>query len=176
MDINLNIDFADLDLNAEIAKHYDEDGDLVGGVTLANTVVQKLVAQATLEPYHADLKHRVETIRDEEIRKAVAPSIAAALDTPFRRTNSYGEPQGAEITMREAIIQATHQVMNERADSYNRDKGSKLEVMIREHVQAGFKAEIADAVKAARNAVAEQLGDFVADAVAEAVKTGLSAR
>lgn len=173
MDINLNIDFGDIDLNAEIGKHYDEDGDLIGGATLAAAVVQKLVAQAAREDYHSDLKYRVETIRDEEIRKAVAPMIQAAIDTPFRRTNAYGEAKGEEITIREYVVDIAHKWMRERADSYRGEKGTNLEVLIRAQVEAAFRAEIAEAVKVAREAVAAQVGGSIGRVVADAVRDGL---
>lgn len=176
MDINLNIDFHDLDLNTEIGKHYDEDGDLVGGATLAGAVVQKLVAQAAREPYHSDLTNRVQTIRDEEIRAAVAPAIEAALSTPFRRSNGYGEPKGEPITMREYIVEIAQKWMNERSGSgYSSDKGSNLEVLVRSHVEAAFKAEIAEAVKAAREAVTAQIGGSISKVVTDAVRDGLKA-
>lgn len=172
--INLNIDFKDVDLNTEIGEHYDEDGDRIGGFTLAGAVVQKLVKQAAREEYHQELKRRVETIRDEEIRKAVAPMIAEAITTPFRRTNAYGEAKGEEITIREAIVEAAQRWMNGRSDSYS-GKGTNLEVLIRAQVEAAFKAEIAEAVKAAREAVTAQIGGSISKVVTDAVRDGLKA-
>lgn len=175
VDINLNIDFKDIDLNAEIGKVVDPEGDYIGDQTLAGAVIEKLVLQAAREPYHRELAKRVEAIRDEEIRKVVAPAIQEALTTPFRLTNTYGETKGEPVTMREYIVAVAQKWMNERADSYRSEKGTNIQALVRAQVEAAFKAEIAEAVKSAREAVAAQIGGSISSVVTEAVRNGLRA-
>lgn len=172
--INLNVDFKDIDLATEIGRVVDEEGDVVGQSTLAGAVVQKLAAEASRQ-YRHELAQRVRDIRDEEIRLAIAPEIAEALNEPFRRTNAYGEPKGDPVTMREYIVEVVHQWMNERADSYRSEKGTNIQALVRAQVEAAFKAEIAEAVKAAREAVVSQIGGSITTVVTDAVRSGLKA-
>jgi hypothetical protein len=171
--ITLNIDFKDIDLGMEIGRVIDEEGDVVGESTLAGAVVQKLAAEASRQ-YKTELAQRVREIRDEEIRLAIAPEIALALGEPFRRTNGYGEPKGEPVTMREYIVDVVQSWMNER-DKYNHDKGTNIERLVRKLVEEAFKAEIAAAVKSAREAVTKQIGESFGNAVTDAVRTGLRA-
>lgn len=77
--------------------HYDEDGDPVGRQSFEDAVIEaaavKLLAD-TKESKHA-LKERVERIRDEELRAAIAGDVRAAMDLPIQRTSPWGEKKGA---------------------------------------------------------------------------------
>lgn len=176
MDIVLNINIDDLDLNEKIGGYYDEDGDFVGGKTVAAAVVAALVAQATKGDYYSGLKKRVEEVRDEEIRAAIAPILAEAIAKPLVKTNSYGEPVGKETTLREVILEEARKIWEQPVDRYARDKGTHLQAAIRKEVQAAFAEEVAEAVRVAREAVAKEIGGSIADVVTKAVRTGLSTR
>lgn len=179
MDIIVQVDLKDLDLAEEISAYYDEDGDRRGGKTLAEAVVAALVAQAAKGDYYAGLKTRVKEIRDEEIRAAIAPIVADAVDTPLVSTNSFGEPTGKTTTLRELIMQETRKALGARNGDYvssgTFDRSPMLTTLIKRGVDEALKAEIADAVKAAREAVTAQIGGSISDVVTEAVRTGLRA-
>jgi hypothetical protein len=135
---------------------YDEDGDasVTGHKTVADLVatqiVDRLIKDADRWP---SLRERVTQIRDEVIRERVTPSVEAALTRPIRKTNRYGEPTGAETTLSELIVDEARKVLTEPADKYRSEKGSVLQHAIRTEVKAAFDAEIAAAVKKAREDV-----------------------
>lgn len=170
MDINLNVDLKELDLGDVIRRKYGED------VTLADELIKALMAEIMHGDEYKSLARHVEELRDEEIRKQITPMIAEALENPIAITNTYGEPSGKTTTLREVIVGEAKKYWSAPFDQYSRDKGSKLQALVRGHVDAAFKAEIADAVKAAKEAVASQLGKSVSDVVTEAVRAGLNAR
>jgi len=176
MDIIVQVDLKDLDLTEQISAYYDEDGDRCGGKTLAEAVVASLVTQAAKGEYSTSLKRRVQEVRDEEIRAAIAPILAEAIAKPVTKTNMYGEPTGKETTLRELILEEARKVWAEPVDRYSRDKGTHLQAAIRKEVLAAFQEEIAEAVKTAREAIAREIGGSVADVVTKAVRTGLTAR
>lgn len=176
MDIVVNVDASQIDLNEYISAYYDEDGDRVGGRTVADAVVAALVTQAAKGDYSDSLKTRVKDIRDEEIRDAIAPTLAEAIAKPLVKTNSYGEPVGKETTLRELILEEARKIWEQPVDRYSREKGTHLQAAIRKEVQAAFQEEIAEAVKVAREAVAKEIGGSIADTVTKAVRAGLTAR
>lgn len=171
MELKLTLNLADLDLSDVIKRKYDDD------TTVGEEVVRELVRQIAKGDEYASLERRVHELRDEEIRSQIAPLIADALSVPIERTNTFGEPIGKSTTLREVIVAEAKKYWSEPFDSYNsRDKGPKLAVHIRKEVEAAFQAEIADAVKVARDAVAKQAGASIGDVVTTAVRTALSAR
>lgn len=177
MDITVNVD--KIDLAEEIGTHYDEDGDRVGGGTLADLVVAQLVKKFARSDVYGDLVQRVRTVRDEEIRAALAPLLAEALAKPIHPTNSWGEKVGGETTLSEVIVAEARKWMDTKtSQGYgSRDSGlTNLQVMIRDEVRAGFENEIKAMVTEARDAVSKQIGATVATAVADAVNAGLRAR
>lgn len=177
MDIIVQVDLKDLDLTEEISAYYDEDGDRCGGKTIAEAVIASLVTQASKGDAYKGLKTRVEEIRDEEIRIRIAADVEAALTEPIHLTNSYGQSTGTVVTLHEVIVKTAEKWLSESTRDYGaRDSTRRIDALVHQQVDAAFKAEIADAVKAAKESVAKQLGKSISDVVAEAVKTGLTPR
>lgn len=177
MDITVSVD--KIDLADYIGAHYDEDGDRVPAGTLADVIARQLVERFAKSDLYGDLVQRVRTIRDEEIRAALAPLLAEALAKPIHPTNQWGEKTGAETTLSEVIVAEARKWMNAKADtSYgSRDSSvTNLQKMIRDEVRAGFEGEIKAMVTEARDAVSKQIGETVAVAVQSAVTEGLRAR
>lgn len=174
MDIKVNVE--KIDLSEYIGTHYDEDGDRVPGGTLGDAVVRQLVEQFAKSDSYRGLAERVQTIRNDEIRAQLAPVIAEALAEPIQTTNAYGERTGAETTLRELIAAEARRYLTERDNSYNAQKGTRLQIAVREAVDAAFRAEIAAEVKQAKEAVVTQLGATVAELVSAAVREALAKR
>lgn len=175
MDIKVNVE--KIDLAEYIGSHYDEDGDRVPAGTLADVIARKLVERFAKSDLYDDLAERVRTIRDKEIRSALAPLLAEALAKPIHPTNSWGEKTGGETTLSEVIVAEARKWMNAKVDSYGgRDSLTNLQKMIRDEVRAGFENEIKAMVTEARNAVSKQVGLTVAAAVQSAVVEGLRTR
>lgn len=174
MEITVNVE--KIDLAEHISSHYDEDGDRVPSGTLADVITHQLVTQFAKSDSYRGLAERVQTIRDEEIRAALAPLITEALEKPFARTNAYGEPTGQSTTLREVVVEQAKSYLAERDGYGGRDNPTRLQKAIREQVEAAFKAEVAQAVKDVREAVAKQFGGSVTDAVTAAVHEAMRAR
>lgn len=173
MDIKVNVE--SIDLAEYIGSHYDEDGDRVPAGTLADVIVHQLVEKFAKSDSYRGLAERVQTIRNDEIRAQLAPVIAEALAKPIQTTNGYGERTGGETTLRELIAAEARRYLTERSEGYNA-KRTRLQVAVREAVDAGFRAEIAAEVKQAKEAVVTQLGATVAELVATAVREALAKR
>jgi hypothetical protein len=173
MDIKVNVE--SIDLAEHIGTHYDEDGDRVPGGTLADLIVRQLIEQFVKTDTYRGLAGRIREVREDEIRTQLAPVITEALTTPIQSTNAYGERTGSETTLRELIAAEARRYLTERSEGYNA-KGTRLQVAVREAVDAAFRAEIADEVKKAKDAVATQLGATVAELVAGAVREALAKR
>jgi len=166
MQVTVNVE--DINL-ADVINQYTDK-------TLAEALVESLVQRIVQDDSYKGIAERVRQIRDEEIRAQLAPLIAEAIAAPVQLTNTWGERTGGTTTLREVVIQQARTYLNESSDSYNRQKGSRLEVEVRKAVDAAFKDEIAEAVKIVRETVSKQFGLQVADAVDAAVRQALSAR
>lgn len=179
--MNIEIKVDDITLSTVVADvmTYDDDGDLVPTgkeKTVADLVAARIVASVVRDDRYPRLKERVTQIRDEEIRAAIRPSIVEAVTRPIKKTNSYGEATGQVTTLSEVIVDEARKFMKEPADKYSREKGTVLEAMVRAEIHKAFGAEIADAVKQARELVAGELGDKVSDQISAAVRAGLKAK
>lgn len=155
--MNITIHVDELTLDTLVAKTiaYDEDGDAyeTGEKTVGHLVAEQIVDRLVRDNSWPGLREQATQIRAEEIRAQVAPAIEAALARPTRRTNAYGEPVGAETTLSELISDEARKVLTEPADRYRSEKGSVLQNAIRTEVKKAFDAEIAAAVKQAREDV-----------------------
>lgn len=176
MEIKVSVE--NIDLGDYIDSHYDEDGDRIPGGTLADAIARQLVDKFSRSDLYHGFRDRVQAVRDEQIRAQLAPAIAEALANPIRRTNSYGEKVGEDTTLREVIVDEARKWLNTKADDrYGRSSSeTNLQKMIRDAVQEAFANEIADAVKAAREAVPAQLGTTVSEMVADTVRQALAKR
>lgn len=179
--MNIEIKVDDITLSTVIAEvvDYDEDGDLVSSgkeKTVADLVADRIVEKLVRDDRYPRLKDRVTEIRDEEIRAAIRPAIEQAVTRPIRKTNSWGEPTGQETTLSEVIVDEARKFMKEPADKYRREDGTVLQKLVRDEVHKAFGAEIADAVKQARELVATHLGDKVSDQITAAVRAGIQAK
>jgi hypothetical protein len=170
MNITVQIDDISLDTMVGQVLSFDEEGEPfpVGEKTLAHLVAEMVLDRVVTSKRWGELAEQVTKIRAEEIRKAVLPQIEEALSTPFRQTNSWGEPTGAETTLRQLVVEEARKAVNAPADKWARDKGTFLTQAVAAEVKKALSAEIASAVKSAREQVADQIG--------EAVKAGMKAR
>ena len=174
MNITVNVDEVSLDTVVAEIVAFDEDGDPYpnGERTVADLVAAQIMARLLKDDGYRQLATRVQEIRAEEIRAAVRPLIEEALRRPIRKTNTYGEATGAETTLTEVIIDEAQKAITKPLDSYNRDKGTFLSKTVADEVKKALSAEIADAVKKAREQVSAEIGQHVA----AAVQAGLKAR
>ncbi|HEY0935894.1 MAG TPA: hypothetical protein VGD91_19410 [Trebonia sp.] len=176
MEITVSVD--KIDLGDYIDSHRDGDGDYVPAGTIGDEVVRQLVEKFSRSDSWKGLAQRVHEIRDDEIRAQLAPVIAEALAKPIHRTNSYGEKAGEDTTLREVIVaEARTWLDTKQKDRYgDRSSTTNLQAMIRAAVEDGFKTEIADAVKAAREAVTTEFGSSIGERVSGIVREALSKR
>ncbi|MHA6764767.1 hypothetical protein [Streptacidiphilus sp. PAMC 29251] len=178
MNITVSVDSLTLDTVVNQVFGTDEDGDRyeIGGQTIADVIAGQILAKLTKDDRWPRLNDTVMEVRKEEIRDAVRPSIDEALARPITKTNGYGDKVGAETTLAEIIADEARKQLTEPADRYRNEKGTLLQQAVRAEVDRAFKAEIADAVKAARDAVTEQIGAMVGEQVAAAVRAGITSR
>lgn len=178
MNITITVDEVTLDTVVAKVFGYDEDGDTceTGERTVADLVVEQIVAKLVADNRYPTLRDTVAEIRKEEIRNAVRPSIEEAISRPIRKTNHFGEPTGEVTTLSEFIADEARKQLTEPADRYSREKGTLLQQTVRAEVRKAFESEIAEAVKQARDAVTKELGDQIASQVADAVRKGVAAR
>jgi hypothetical protein len=173
--LNITVNVDDVTLASVVGEvtSYDEEGNREyngEATTIADLVVRRIVRKATQGPDWDSLARRITTVRDEVIRELVRPQVEEALTAPVQRTSSWGDPVGDPQTLRDVIIAEAQKLLKQPADSYNRDKGTVLEQVVRKEVQAALSAEIKAAVQQAREAVAGEIGQQVATAVVAAMK------
>src|SRR6185312_4491446 len=174
MDIKVIVE--SIDLGDYIDGHRDDEGDYIPGGTLADNIAHQLVEKFSRSDLYDGFRDRVQRIRDEEIRAQLAPAIAEALANPIRRTNSYGEQTGPDTTLREVIVDEARKWMNTKQEQRYGERSitTNLQAMIRTAVEDAFKTEIADAVKAARDAVTAEFGSSIGERVSGIVREALS--
>lgn len=176
MNITVSIDEVSLATAVNDVLGFDEaGGELISTgeqVTIADLVAAKITERVTRDENWHDFSRRVRDIRAEVIRELVRPQIERAVLAPVTLTNTYGEPSGKTTTLRELIVDEARKALNSPADpnGYGRDRKTLVQKIVAEQVQAAFTAELADAVKQARTAIADEIGKQVANSVTAAMK------
>lgn len=174
MNITINVDEVSLSTAVAEIIQWDEEGDQYakGEQTVADLVAAQIVAKLVGDRSWPSLREQLLEVRKDVLREALTPVIEEAMTSVFQKTNGYGEPAGPKVTMREVIADEVKRLMTQPADSYNRDRGTVLEVTVRKEVESALGAEIRNAVKQAREQVSAEIGQMVA----ASVQAGLKAR
>lgn len=175
MNITVNVDEVTLATAvAKITRWSEEDEELVGDGerTIGDIVAEQITAALIKDDRWDSMRKKVLEIRSEVIREALLPVVEKALGETFQKTNSYGEPIGGAISMRQVIAEEAKQFMTQPADTYNREKGTVLQVFVRKAVAEALTTEVQEAVKQAR----EQFAGEIGKQVTAAVQAGLRAK
>lgn len=173
--MNITVDGVTLASIVDRVVEHDDEGEAIGetGRTLGELVANQIVDRAISHAHWSRYFEKVSEIRTELIREAIRPHVAEAIARPIRKTNPYGEPTGEETTLTEVIVDEARKVLNMPADrSGYGSRQTYIEKTVADEVKKALAAEIADAVKQARQQVAAEIGNHVA----AAVQAGLTAR
>lgn len=115
--------------------------------------------------------------RQEAINVQIAPIVAEAIAQPLRKTNSYGEATGPEVTLRQLIIDEVTAFLNEPVgDSYSRNRSSRAATLIREEVANVVAQDLKSAIAEAKVAAVKAVTDAAAEVVAEKMRAQLGLR
>lgn len=166
--MNITVKVDDISLNTMVGDvmAFDEDGDhKVGEKTMAHLVAEMVTERVLTNRLMGRLTEQVSEIRAEMIRETVRPQIEKAIAEPVQKTTTYGEPVGEPVSLRELIVAEARKMVNEPADRYGRNPGTYLTQAVATEVKKAFAAEIASAVRAAREQVSTEIGQHVAAAV-----------
>lgn len=171
--MKIEIVIPEVTLNTVVADivSFADDGDEVceGQATVADKVA-RLIADAVMRsPEYTRLKNRVTEIRTEEIREQIRPIIAEALQSPIRKTNTWGDPVGEETTLKALIMTTAKQEWSAK-DRYS---SPWIQETIRTEIRKHIGAEVQKAAKETRDAALKALGDMAAAPVLDAVKKAL---
>lgn len=192
MEIKVEIE-GPVDLNTVITgrrtRVWDENGEdwEWEDATIGDLLVEQLLARlVTQHDSWGGAKDIVDKIRREVIRDRVTKEVEKAFAEPIQKTNSYGEPVGQAVTLRELImaeVQAffTKGVARDRNGNYSepgyRDKGRpRAGWIITDIVNETAGKDVAKMVAAERDKALDALKDGIASTIAEAVKNGLRAK
>jgi hypothetical protein len=108
---------------------------------------------------------RIDAVGQEEIRKRVVE----ALETGFRRTNSFGEPTGETITLKERLAA----MLSKAESSGYRETQTVVDRITREEIEkalrGAFATEISNAAKAFRAKVDAVLTGKLTEALKQAM-------
>jgi hypothetical protein len=177
VNITVNVDEVTLaTIVGEVIEYDAEDGSasVRGKKTIAHLVAEEIAGRVVKDVERWTwLRTKVEEIRAQMIREALAPLVEAAVKAPLQRTSGYGEPIGEPVTMTTVIVEEVRKYLKEPADSYRRENGTVLQKLIRDEVRAAFETEVKKTVAEARAAVAKEIGDQFGAQVAAGVAAAL---
>ena len=102
MNITVQVDEVTLDTAVREATEYDEDADgFRQPPTVGHLVAAQIVDRLIRTDGWQSFSSAVLQVRTDLIREAVRPLLAEAIAAPVQKTNSYGEPVGGTVTLRE---------------------------------------------------------------------------
>jgi hypothetical protein len=124
-------------------------------------------------PEYTGLQTKVSQIREEEIRAALKPIIAEALQKPIRRTNSWGDATGEETTLKDVIVDEARKAWTVDRNAYSNNQPTDIRTAIQQEVRKHINGEVAKAVKEAQIAALKAVGDLASAPVVEALRKAL---
>lgn len=125
-------------------------------VTLAVALLDRLEARLWREC--AVWGKEILTARlSEHIDSVAADIVATAVDGPIHRTNKWGEPSGAETTVREAIQAEVRTWLTAKSDMYGRRDSDNLGALIQRHVHRELSGEMMQALAAGKKTVLDEI-------------------
>ncbi|MGH3627230.1 MAG: hypothetical protein ACREN2_05715 [Candidatus Dormibacteria bacterium] len=149
---------------------YDEDGEPCGGRTIGEVIVYK-AAQALVADLRDEVRKTVLKQVDEQIFSQVTKQIAEVIANPVQRTNSWGEPTGNAVSVRQHIADEVERQLANKRDNYG--KGTVMADLIKEEVNRALRVDLSKVIAEARDKVVGKVRDQAATLLAEAVKDGL---
>lgn len=158
---------------------YDPDsGPEVEPVSLGEMVVAGIVDRLT-----GDIKRDADSYRDavreardaanEAVKAEAAALVKRALAEGVQRTNTWGEPQGEKVTLRDLILDEIRKYLDEkppRPGYSERERPGGFVELLRHEVAAGMQRELAEEIKAARAQVAAKVRERAAELIGDVVK------
>lgn len=133
-----------------------ELGDLYGEGNVATQIAEAAARRLLDEQTDAaaEFRSRVRRISDEEIKAAIAPIIAEALEEAIQPTNAYGQPTGEKTTLREVIIRAVmadlQQAARNTSSSSGRPVPTMLQNIIGNEIAKAVQEDLREAMNEAR--------------------------
>lgn len=151
---------------------YGEDGQ---PATLGDMIVEAMVRQLAADPRTAELRGRIKDLRDAEISARLAPLITEALAGPWRRTNTWGEPSGEPVALRDIVIEEAQKVLQgaQRDRAYERQE-PLITQLVRREVDQVLRRDMTEAVRAEREKVVAAVRTKAATIIADSLAAGLS--
>lgn len=148
-------------------------------ITLLDAIVDRAserLVEKVLRDDYTSIRMRITETRDEMIREAIAPSIAAAMDAPIQRTNEYGERRGEPTTMRQVVIDAVHNEARAQLRTGNNGNYNKtiLQQLLDQTVPKVLAKELGDEVAAAKATLRAAMQKSASQALADALASTLS--
>lgn len=124
------------------------------------------------------LARRVQQITDAEIRAQVAPAIGEAIEKALQPTNSFGEPKGEPLTLRQVIVNQAVEQLKAPDRSHQRGfdarhNGTVLEKIIAEAVASTLTRELQGAIEEAKREVVATIRAKGAEVIAETMRRAL---
>jgi predicted nucleic-acid-binding protein len=175
--MDIKVDIAELTMDTIVGETriYGEGFDEyeTAPQTLGEAVVEQVVRTLIPQETRGELARVVREIRAEVIRDALKPIVAEAIEQGIQRTNTFGEPTGKAITLRELIIAEVKKVMTEPTDRYNRDKGGFVAQLVRAEVQGAIAKEMAAAMANEKAKAVAAVRAKGAEIIAQVVTEGL---
>lgn len=117
----------------------------------------------------SEFVRRVQAIRDEEIREALRPVMAEALEQAVQQTDSFGTPRGEPRTLRELVVEEATKMLREKRYERGRQKETLVEKFVRDEVERTLRAELTAAVNEAKAEVVAAVRDNAAEVIAETI-------
>jgi hypothetical protein len=116
------------------------------------------------------IRRRVDEVRDDEIRAQVRPIIAEALVKGVRKTNTFGDPIGEPVMLRDLIIAEAQTLWSKTADAHSRSRETVLQKAIREEVESVFTKELKAVIAEAKSDVLEAVKGQASQVLTETIE------
>lgn len=158
-----------LTLDTNVGYDYNDEP-----ISLGDKVIAKLVRNLT-DKFEAQAKSQLNAALAVAIEAKATELVDAAIEQPFQKTNTWGEPTGPATTLRELIDEKIKAFLTARVDSYPRT-GSQayIQNLVGNKVAAEMEKEFKEAVQQGKEQVLAAVKNRAAEVISEAMRRAVN--
>lgn len=150
---------------------YDHDDD---PISLGDKVINRLVSNLTAK-FADQAKAQLNAALAVAIEAKATELVDAAIEQPFQKTNTWGEPIGPATTLRELIDEKIKAFLTARVDSYPRNTPqSYIQNLVGNKVAQEMEKEFKEAIQQGKEQLLAAVKGRAAEVIAESMRRAVN--
>lgn len=158
-----------LTLDTNVGYDYDDEP-----ISLGDKVIARLVSNLTAK-FEAQAQKQLNAALAVAIEAKATELVDAAIEQPFQKTNTWGEPTGAATSLRELIDAKIKEFLVARVDSYPRNGNQAyIQNLVGNKVAAELEKEFKESIQQGKEQLLAAVKNRAAEVISESMRRAVN--